>query len=108
MIYFDNNATTPIDERVLEAMLPFMKTMYGNPSSVHRLGRIAKSAMETAREQVAALIDAQPSQVIFTSGGTEANNLVFKARTQFEKFAISATEHSSISEPLPSNFIIGV
>ncbi len=65
MIYFDNNATTPIDERVFDAMLPFLKTMYGNPSSVHRLGRIAKSAVETAREQVAALVDAEASQVIF-------------------------------------------
>ena len=65
MIYFDNNATTPIDERVFDAMLPFLKTMYGTPSSVHRLGRIAKSAVETAREQVAALVDAEASQVIF-------------------------------------------
>jgi cysteine desulfurase len=97
MIYFDNNATTPIDERVLEAMLPFLKTMYGNPSSGHRLGRIAKSAVEIAREQVAALVDVQPSQVIFTSGGTEANNLVLNSA--FGKLAISAIEHPSISEP---------
>ena len=96
MIYFDNNATTPIDERVLEAMLPFMKTMYGNPSSVHRLGRIAKSAVEVAREQVAALVDVQPSQVIFTSGGTEANNLAINSA--FGRVAISAVEHSSIYE----------
>ncbi len=97
MIYFDNNATTPIDERVFDAMLPFMKTMYGNPSSVHRLGRIAKSAVETAREHVAALVDAEPSQVIFTSGGTEANNLAINSA--FGKLAISAVEHSSIFEP---------
>jgi cysteine desulfurase len=97
MIYFDNNATTPIDERVLEAMLPFMKTMYGNPSSVHRLGRIAKSAVEVAREQVAELVDTQPSQVIFTSGGTEANNLALNSA--FGRIAISAIEHSSVSEP---------
>jgi cysteine desulfurase len=97
MIYFDNNATTPLDERVLEAMLPFMKNMYGNPSSVHRLGRIAKSAVEIAREQVAALVDAQPSQVIFTSGGTEANNLALNSA--FGRVAISAIEHPSVSEP---------
>ncbi|MEI7841222.1 MAG: cysteine desulfurase family protein [Methylococcaceae bacterium] len=97
MIYFDNNATTPIDERVFDAMLPFMKTMYGNPSSVHRLGRIAKSAVETAREQVAALVDAEPSQVIFTSCGTEANNLAINSA--FGQLAISAVEHSSIVEP---------
>lgn len=97
MIYFDNNATTPIDERVFEAMLPFLKTMYGNPSSVHRLGRIANSAIETAREQVAYFIDAEPSQVIFTSGGTEANNLAFNSA--FGRVAISAIEHPSVFEP---------
>ncbi len=97
MIYFDNNATTPIDERVLEAMMPFLKNMYGNPSSVHRLGRIANSAIETAREQVAALIDAEPSQVIFTSGGTEANNLALNSA--FGRVAISAIEHPSVFEP---------
>ncbi|MDD5753792.1 MAG: cysteine desulfurase family protein [Methylococcales bacterium] len=97
MIYFDNNATTPIDERILEAMLPFMKNMYGNPSSVHRLGRIAKSAVEVAREQVAALVDALPSQVIFTSGGTEANNLA--VNSAFGRVAQSAIEHPSVSEP---------
>jgi cysteine desulfurase len=96
MIYFDNNATTQIDERVLEAMLPFLKTMYGNPSSVHRLGRIAKSAIELAREQVAALIDAPASQIIFTSGGTEANNFALKNANGL--LAISAIEHPSISE----------
>ena len=97
MIYFDNNATTSIDERVLETMLPFLKNMYGNPSSVHRLGRIANSALETAREQVAYLIDCEPSQVIFTSGGTEANNLALNSA--FGRIAISATEHPSVFEP---------
>jgi cysteine desulfurase len=97
MIYFDNNATTPIDERVLEAMLPFLKTMYGNPSSVHRLGRIAKSAVEMAREQVGALIDAPASQIIFTSGGTEANN--FALHNSNGLVAISAIEHPCIAEP---------
>lgn len=96
MIYFDNNATTQIDERVFEAMLPFLKTMYGNPSSVHRLGRIAKSAIELAREQVGALIDAPASQIIFTSGGTEANN--FALNNANGLLAISAIEHPSIFE----------
>ncbi len=98
MIYFDNNATTQIDECVFEAMSPFLKTMYGNPSSVHRLGRIAKSAIEIARDQVASLIDAPASQIIFTSGGTEANNLALNA-LPFNQLAISGTEHSSIFEP---------
>ncbi len=97
MIYFDNNATTPLDERVLEAMMPFLKTMYGNPSSVHRFGRIAKSAIETAREQVAALVDAPPAQIIFTSGGTEANNLALH-RYAHATIAVGATEHPSVLE----------
>jgi cysteine desulfurase len=97
MIYFDNNATTPIDERVFETMLPFLKNMYGNPSSVHRLGRIANSAIESAREQVAYFIDCEPSEVIFTSGGTEANNLALNCA--FGRVAISAVEHSSVLEP---------
>ena len=75
MIYFDHNATTALDERVLDAMLPFFKGFYGNPSSLYRQGRIVRSAIDTAREQVAALVNARPSQVIFTSSGTEANNL---------------------------------
>ena len=72
MSYFDHNATTPIDDRVLEAMLPFLKSFYGNPSSLYRHGRIVRSAIDIAREQVAALVGAQASQIIFTSGGTEA------------------------------------
>jgi cysteine desulfurase len=98
MIYFDNNATTPLDERVLDAMMPFLKTMYGNPSSVHRLGRIAKSAVETAREQIAGLVDAPSAQIIFTSGGTEANNIALNSAMMMAKIAIGATEHSSIFE----------
>ena len=75
MTYFDHNATTPIDDRVLEAMLPFLKSFYGNPSGLYRQGRIVRSAIDAAREQVTALVDAPPAQVIFTSGGTESNNL---------------------------------
>lgn len=99
MIYLDHNATTPIDERVLDAMLPFLTTFYGNPSSLYRLGRAARSALETAREQVASLVGAQPAQVIFTSGGTEANNLALAAGRLNAGLAISAIEHPSIAEP---------
>jgi cysteine desulfurase len=98
MIYFDHNATTPIDDRVLEAMLPFLKSFYGNPSSLYRHGRLVRSAIDTAREQVAALVGVQPSQVVFTSGGTEANNLALMALKPGDKLAISAIEHPSISE----------
>ncbi len=100
MIYFDHNATTPPDERVVEAMLPYLKTFYGNPSSIYRFGRLARSAIDTAREQVAALVDVQPAQVIFTSGGTEANSLALHNIPEHAAVAISTIEHPSITEPV--------
>ncbi|MEW6645828.1 MAG: cysteine desulfurase family protein [Pseudomonadota bacterium] len=103
MIYLDHNATTPLDERVLEAMLPWLRGSWGNPSSVHALGRAARAALEQAREQVAALAGAHPSQVIFTSGGTEANNAALKgvaARLPAARLAASAVEHASVQQPL--------
>jgi cysteine desulfurase len=99
MIYFDHNATTPIDDRVLEAMLPFLKSFYANPSSLYRQGRVVRSAIDTAREQVAALVEVQSSQVIFTSGGTESNNLALATLPDQGRLAISAIEHPSITEP---------
>jgi cysteine desulfurase len=99
MIYFDHNATTPVDERVLDAMLPYLKTLYGNPSSLYRQGRVVRSAIDTARGQVASLAGASPSQIIFTSGGTEANNLALACIGAQAELAISAIEHPSIFEP---------
>lgn len=98
MIYFDHNATTATDERVVEAMQPYLTTFYGNPSSLYKLGRIAQSAIATAREQVSALVGAKPAQVVFTSGGTEANNLALKLLEINSSIAISAIEHPSIAE----------
>ncbi len=103
MIYFDHNATTAIDERVVETMLPYLKTFYGNPSSLYRAGRIVRSAINTAREQVAALVDAQPEQIVFTSGGTEANNLALHTISPHATVVISSIEHPSISEPANNN-----
>lgn len=103
MIYFDHNATTPLDERVLEAMLPYQSRFFGNPSSLYRLGRLARSAVDTAREQVAALVGADPPQIVFTSGGTEANNLAIKGlgyRLTRGLAAKGATEHPSVTEPM--------
>lgn len=77
-IYFDHAATTPVDEQVLDAMLPFFKTEYGNADSIHQLGQRAKVALEDARESVARMINAEPSEIIFTCGGTESNNAVIK------------------------------
>lgn len=73
-VYFDNAATTAMDDRVIEAMLPYMKTHFGNPSSVHSHGREVRTAIEKARKKVAELLNASPSEIFFTSGGTEADN----------------------------------
>ena len=73
-IYLDNAATTPIDAEVIEAILPWITEQYGNPSSIHGHGRVVKSAIEQARKTVAALLNTSPSQLFFTSGGTEADN----------------------------------
>ena len=101
-MYLDYNATTPLDPRVLEAMLPYLGAVYGNPSSVHRFGRLMRDAIEQAREQVARLVSAQTSEVIFTSGGTEANNLAIKgacAALKRGRLVISAVEHESLLMP---------
>lgn len=78
MIYMDYNATTPTDERVLAEMLTYFKEEYGNPSSIYSLARRARNAVEQARERVAKLLNAEPREIIFTSGGTEADNFALK------------------------------
>lgn len=101
-VYLDHNATTALDERVLEAMLPFLREEFGNASSGHRYGQGARRALDTAREQVAVLVNAHPSQVVFTSGGTEANNLALKGiagRRSPGLLAVSAAEHASVIGP---------
>jgi cysteine desulfurase len=101
-IYFDHNATTPLDERVLAAMLPYLKDQHGNASSRHEFGTAARKAVDDAREQVAALVGVQPVQVIFTSGGTEANNLLIKGAAGYLKpaqVAVSAIEHPCVAKP---------
>lgn len=101
-VYFDHNATTKLDERVLEAMLPFLTEHYGNASSRHELGTQARKAVNGAREQVAALVNVQPSQVVFVSGGTEANNLFIKGAAGYLKptqLVVSAIEHPCIAKP---------
>src|SRR6202008_172352 len=74
-IYFDYNATTPLDPQVREAMLPFLDGVFGNPSSVHHVGRQARSLLDDARDRAAKVLGSKPSEVIFTSGGTESSNL---------------------------------
>jgi cysteine desulfurase len=77
-IYLDYNATTPVDPRVLEAMMPYFRDGFGNPSSIHSFGMRGKGALDRAREQVAALINASPREIVFTSGGSESNNYAVK------------------------------
>ncbi len=101
-VYLDHNATTALEPRVLEAMLPYMQSLYGNPSSLHRYGRAMRTAVEHAREQLAGLLNAQPEQIFFTSGGTEANNLALRGYAAAHKpgcLLISAIEHPSLREP---------
>lgn len=93
-IYLDHAATTPLDPRVLEAMLPHLRESYGNASSVHTMGRKARFAVEQARENVAALLGAAPGEIVFTSGGTEANNTVIKGSRG--PLVTCAAEHESV------------
>src|SRR5829696_10264530 len=73
-VYFDYNATTPLDGQVREAMLPYLDHCFGNPSSVHHVGRQARAILDEARDRVAQVLRCKPSEIIFTSGGTESSN----------------------------------
>lgn len=100
-VYFDHAATTPVDPRVLAEMLPFFGEHYGNPSELHRLGREARTAVERARLQVAAAVGAGEREIVFTSGGTEGDNLAlfgFLQRFEPGHFIISAVEHPAVME----------
>jgi cysteine desulfurase len=101
-IYLDNNATTPLLPAVWETMRPYLTTVYGNPASAHQAGRRARRALEDAREQVGALLDAHADEVVFTSGATEANNLaVFGLSASSPAHLLaSPLEHPSVAEPL--------
>ena len=103
-IYFDNNATTPVDPAVLEAMLPFFSSDFGNASSIHSFGQKTRAAVERARAAVAALIGAQAAEVAFTSGGTESDNLaifgIVDAADGVKKHVITTNiEHSAVKNP---------
>ena len=103
-IYFDNNATTPLDPAVREAMLPYLGELFGNPSSGHRFGEQALAGINIAREQVASFLNCSPKRLFFTSGGTEANNnAIWSAISAFPEkkhIVTSVVEHPSILKPL--------
>ena len=102
MIYLDNAASTQIHEDVLNSMLPYLKEQYGNPSSIHRYGRLAHKAVEKARKQIASLINADPSEILLTSGGTESNNTVLAGlalKNTSCQIITSSIEHDAILEP---------
>jgi len=103
-IYLDHNATTPVDPAVVEAMLPFLSECYGNASSVHSFGRDAKVALERARETIAGVINCEPSELYFTSGGTESDNIAvlgtaYRYRNKKKHLVVGATEHHAVIEP---------
>lgn len=95
-IYLDHAATTPLDPHVLEAMMPFLQGKFGNASSAHQLGRAARGAVETSRERIAHHLNAQPQEIIFTSGGTEADNLALAGTCSVGTLITSAVEHEAV------------
>ena len=102
MIYLDNAASTRIHEEVVEEMLPYLQEQFGNPSSIHRYGRMAQKAIQKARKQVASLINSEPSEILFTSGGTESNNTALYGMVKKfpgSRIITSLVEHDAILEP---------
>ena len=100
-VYLDHSATTPVDPRVVEAMLPYFTEKFGNASSVHQMGQEARAGVDRARRQIAAFIGARANEIVFTSGGTEANNLAIlgageAAQSHGRHIIISAIEHPSV------------
>src|SRR5881227_4123881 len=103
IIYLDNNATTQLDPAVIEEMLPFLTKYYGNPSSGYGFAAMARKAINLARERLAALLGCEPSEVVFTSCGTESNNAVISSALQYDPrgkhVVASAVEHSAVLRP---------
>src|SRR3979409_2125682 len=106
-VYLDHSATTPADPRVVAAMLPYLTEKFGNASSVHQFGQEARAAADRARRQVATLIGARANEIIFTSGGTEANNLAIRgvcelAQAHGRHIITSSIEHPSVRGAIDS------
>jgi len=102
LIYLDNAASTQVDEKVIEEMLPYFKEQFGNPSSIHKYGRLAFMAVQNARKRIASLINAEPAEILLTSGGTESNNTALYGIANKKKgkhVVTSSIEHDAILEP---------
>lgn len=104
-VYLDYNATTPLDKGVFEAMLPIFNDTFGNPSSIHRIGRLARACLDDSRDRVATVFQCKPSEIVFTSGGTESNNLaLFGTARQLSKkgkhIVTSQVEHHAVLDAL--------
>jgi cysteine desulfurase len=102
LIYLDNAASTPVHEQVLQEMIPYLQDQFGNPSSIHKYGRYANRAIKNARKQIANLINAEPDEILITSGGTESNNTALFGIAHAKKgnhIIISSIEHDAILEP---------
>ena len=102
MIYLDNAASTPVHEKVIEEMLPYFREQYGNPSSIHRHGRLANAAIQNSRKRIASLINANSNEILITSGGTESNNTAIygiASQNKGKHVITSAIEHDAILEP---------
>jgi len=115
LIYLDNAASTAVHPEVVKEMLPYFDVQYGNPSSIHQFGRKAKNAIQKARKQVAALIDAEPDEILFTSGGTESNNTILYGITKLQgshldqnHIITSSIEHEAILQPCKKFENIGI
>ena len=115
MIYLDNAASTAVHPEVVKEMMPYFDTQYGNPSSIHQFGRKAKNAIQKARKQVAALIGAEPDEILFTSGGTESNNTILYGIPKLQgshldqnHIITSSIEHEAILQPCKEFENIGI
>src|SRR5215211_1696334 len=107
MIYLDYSATTPVDARVVDAMTPYFSASFGNPSSVHRYGQVAEAAVDSARETVASILNCKPQEIIFTSCGSESDNLAIRGaayamreKTGAKWILASRAEHPAITQTL--------
>jgi len=102
LIYLDNAASTPVHEKVIEEMIPYFREQYGNPSSIHRHGRLANAAIQNSRKRIASLINANSNEILITSGGTESNNTAIYgivSQSRGKHIITSAIEHDAILEP---------